>query len=197
MTTSLSNHDPTPGARPSGVSDPAAAAQSIQKMFDAIAPRYDLLKPLLSAGIEMDPNLLIPENNSDGGSHHAGHVRCRDVSTNPIDLPSDCCSGRNGKIDTTAKRETEVAGSAGGSDGYARAACHQLWLLHAGSEKRPYKRLNPGCLKDNRRTTHEGVELADTRRRYPRHGCRGGRDFTTGLNRTAHRRMTGVGSLRD
>ena len=34
--------DPTPGARPSGVSDPADAAQSIQQMFDAIAPRYDL-----------------------------------------------------------------------------------------------------------------------------------------------------------
>ena len=45
-------HDPTPGARPTGVSDPAAAAQSIQQMFDAIAPRYDLLNHLLSAGID-------------------------------------------------------------------------------------------------------------------------------------------------
>jgi demethylmenaquinone methyltransferase/2-methoxy-6-polyprenyl-1,4-benzoquinol methylase len=43
---------PTPGARPSGVSDPAAAAQNIQQMFDAIAPRYDLLNHLLSAGID-------------------------------------------------------------------------------------------------------------------------------------------------
>ena len=43
---------PTPGARPTGVSDPAAAAQSIQQMFDAIAPRYDLLNHLLSAGID-------------------------------------------------------------------------------------------------------------------------------------------------
>ncbi len=48
----LINHDPTPGARPSGVSDPAAAAESIQQMFDAIAPRYDLLNHLLSAGID-------------------------------------------------------------------------------------------------------------------------------------------------
>ena len=48
----LSSHDPTSGARPTGVSDPAAAAQSIQQMFDSIAPRYDLLNHLLSAGID-------------------------------------------------------------------------------------------------------------------------------------------------
>ena len=53
MTTeSLPSHDPTPGARPAGTSDPAAAAQHIQQMFDAIAPRYDLLNHLLSAGID-------------------------------------------------------------------------------------------------------------------------------------------------
>jgi demethylmenaquinone methyltransferase/2-methoxy-6-polyprenyl-1,4-benzoquinol methylase len=43
---------PTPGARPTGVSSPAAAAENIQQMFDAIAPRYDLLNHLLSAGID-------------------------------------------------------------------------------------------------------------------------------------------------
>jgi demethylmenaquinone methyltransferase/2-methoxy-6-polyprenyl-1,4-benzoquinol methylase len=48
----LTEPDPTPGARPTGVSSPAAAAQSIQQMFDAIAPRYDLLNHLLSAGID-------------------------------------------------------------------------------------------------------------------------------------------------
>jgi len=47
-----SQPDPTPGARPTGVSHPAAAAQNIQQMFDAIAPRYDLLNHLLSAGID-------------------------------------------------------------------------------------------------------------------------------------------------
>jgi demethylmenaquinone methyltransferase/2-methoxy-6-polyprenyl-1,4-benzoquinol methylase len=52
MTTSLPDPDPTPGARPAGASDPVAAAQSIQQMFDAIAPRYDLLNHLLSAGID-------------------------------------------------------------------------------------------------------------------------------------------------
>ena len=45
-------HESTPGARPTGVSDPVAAAESIQQMFDAIAPRYDLLNHLLSAGID-------------------------------------------------------------------------------------------------------------------------------------------------
>ena len=52
MTTSLHKPDPTPGARPTGVSDPAAAAEHIQQMFDAIAPRYDLANHLLSAGID-------------------------------------------------------------------------------------------------------------------------------------------------
>ena len=52
MSTPLHSHLPAPGARPTGVSDPAAAAQSIQQMFDAIAPRYDLLNHLLSAGID-------------------------------------------------------------------------------------------------------------------------------------------------
>jgi demethylmenaquinone methyltransferase/2-methoxy-6-polyprenyl-1,4-benzoquinol methylase len=51
-TEQTSEPDPNPGARPTGVSDPAAAAQSIQQMFDAIAPRYDLLNHLLSAGID-------------------------------------------------------------------------------------------------------------------------------------------------
>ena len=52
MSMAFPEHDPTPGARPTGVSDPAAAAQNIQQMFDAIAPRYDLLNHLLSAGID-------------------------------------------------------------------------------------------------------------------------------------------------
>jgi demethylmenaquinone methyltransferase/2-methoxy-6-polyprenyl-1,4-benzoquinol methylase len=45
-------HEDTPGARPSGASDPAAAAEQIQQMFNAIAPRYDLANHLLSAGID-------------------------------------------------------------------------------------------------------------------------------------------------
>jgi demethylmenaquinone methyltransferase/2-methoxy-6-polyprenyl-1,4-benzoquinol methylase len=52
MSSALHSPDPTPGARPTGVSDPTAAAASIQQMFDAIAPRYDLLNHLLSAGID-------------------------------------------------------------------------------------------------------------------------------------------------
>ncbi len=52
MSAALPEHDPTPGARPTGISDPAAAAQSIQQMFDTIAPRYDLANHLLSLGID-------------------------------------------------------------------------------------------------------------------------------------------------
>ena len=50
--TTKSQSEPDLGARPTGVSDPAAAAQNIQQMFDTIAPRYDLLNHMLSAGID-------------------------------------------------------------------------------------------------------------------------------------------------
>jgi demethylmenaquinone methyltransferase/2-methoxy-6-polyprenyl-1,4-benzoquinol methylase len=48
----IPGQDPNPGARPGGVTDPAAAAEKIQQMFDSIAPRYDLLNHLLSLGID-------------------------------------------------------------------------------------------------------------------------------------------------
>ena len=42
----------TTGAKPIGAEDEASAAQAVRQMFDAIAPRYDLLNHLLSAGID-------------------------------------------------------------------------------------------------------------------------------------------------
>jgi demethylmenaquinone methyltransferase/2-methoxy-6-polyprenyl-1,4-benzoquinol methylase len=43
---------PSPGARPEGVDDEVAAAQTVRAMFDSIAPRYDLLNHVLSANID-------------------------------------------------------------------------------------------------------------------------------------------------
>jgi demethylmenaquinone methyltransferase/2-methoxy-6-polyprenyl-1,4-benzoquinol methylase len=43
---------PSTGARPAGSEDEAAAAQDVRRMFDSIAPRYDLLNHLLSANID-------------------------------------------------------------------------------------------------------------------------------------------------
>lgn len=40
------------GARPAGAIDEASAAQAVQRMFDSIAPSYDLLNHLLSANID-------------------------------------------------------------------------------------------------------------------------------------------------
>jgi len=40
------------GARPVGAQDEAGAAQSVQQMFNSIAPRYDLLNHVLSANID-------------------------------------------------------------------------------------------------------------------------------------------------
>lgn len=44
--------DPVPGARPVGVKDANAAAENIQRMFDAIAPTYDRANHLLSFGLD-------------------------------------------------------------------------------------------------------------------------------------------------
>jgi demethylmenaquinone methyltransferase / 2-methoxy-6-polyprenyl-1,4-benzoquinol methylase len=49
---SESNSPPPPGARPTGTTTPADAAQNIQQMFDTIAPTYDRANHLLSAGID-------------------------------------------------------------------------------------------------------------------------------------------------
>lgn len=43
---------PTSGAKPIGAEDEASAAQSVQQMFNSIAPRYDLLNHVLSANID-------------------------------------------------------------------------------------------------------------------------------------------------
>lgn len=42
----------TPGARPVGVTSPAAAAENIRRMFDTIAPTYDRANHLLSFGLD-------------------------------------------------------------------------------------------------------------------------------------------------
>jgi len=43
---------PAIGARPTGESDEADAALAVRRMFDSIAPRYDLLNHLLSANVD-------------------------------------------------------------------------------------------------------------------------------------------------
>jgi demethylmenaquinone methyltransferase/2-methoxy-6-polyprenyl-1,4-benzoquinol methylase len=48
----LPEHERSTGARPVGVTDEQAAAANVQQMFDTIAPRYDLLNHVLSAGID-------------------------------------------------------------------------------------------------------------------------------------------------
>jgi demethylmenaquinone methyltransferase/2-methoxy-6-polyprenyl-1,4-benzoquinol methylase len=44
--------DPTPGARPPGITSPDEAAQNIQQMFSTIAPTYDRANHILSAGLD-------------------------------------------------------------------------------------------------------------------------------------------------
>ncbi|MGH9606198.1 MAG: ubiquinone/menaquinone biosynthesis methyltransferase [Terracidiphilus sp.] len=43
---------PATGAKPPGAEDESQAAQSVRRMFDSIAPRYDLLNHVLSANVD-------------------------------------------------------------------------------------------------------------------------------------------------
>jgi demethylmenaquinone methyltransferase/2-methoxy-6-polyprenyl-1,4-benzoquinol methylase len=45
-------HQSSTGARPIGATDESTAAANVQQMFDTIAPRYDLINHVLSAGID-------------------------------------------------------------------------------------------------------------------------------------------------
>jgi demethylmenaquinone methyltransferase / 2-methoxy-6-polyprenyl-1,4-benzoquinol methylase len=48
----LPNTIPNAGSRPAGADEEAASAQAVREMFDAIAPRYDLLNHVLSCNID-------------------------------------------------------------------------------------------------------------------------------------------------
>ena len=45
-------HEIVTGARPVGTGDEAGAATAVQQMFDTIAPKYDVLNHVLSAGVD-------------------------------------------------------------------------------------------------------------------------------------------------
>jgi demethylmenaquinone methyltransferase/2-methoxy-6-polyprenyl-1,4-benzoquinol methylase len=50
--TKPADHEVSTGARPQGAGDERAAAQSVQAMFDTIAPTYDRANHVLSAGLD-------------------------------------------------------------------------------------------------------------------------------------------------
>jgi demethylmenaquinone methyltransferase/2-methoxy-6-polyprenyl-1,4-benzoquinol methylase len=52
MAQRVREHELSTGARPVGATTEESAAANVQQMFDAIAPRYDLLNHLLSMGLD-------------------------------------------------------------------------------------------------------------------------------------------------
>ena len=92
-------HELTSGARPVGTADEAAAASAVQEMFDTIAPRYDLLNHMLSAGI-------------DRWWWKRAARSFREVLRRPESVVLDLCCGTGDMALALARYRPEDAGSA-------------------------------------------------------------------------------------
>src|SRR6201984_3889878 len=92
------------GAAPEGAQDPASAARAVQKMFSAIAPRYDLLNHILSFNIDR----LLWRRAARTFASILGRPEAR-----VLDL---CCG--TGDMAFALRREAGAAGGGGGGGGF-------------------------------------------------------------------------------
>ena len=97
------NPMPASGARPIGVQDESDAAEAVQQMFDAIAPRYDLLNHVLSANI-------------DRLWWRRTALQFRSVLANPDSAILDICCGTGDLTMALLKRRPENARPIAGAD---------------------------------------------------------------------------------
>ena len=106
MTSSHPNsleHKSSTGARPTGASTEQAAATGVQKMFDSIAPRYDLLNHLLSMGLDRRWWARTARN-------------FREVLARPDAIVMDLCCGTGDMTFALHKRMKGTSGKLVGAD---------------------------------------------------------------------------------
>ena len=172
---------PTTGAKPIGAQDESHAAEAVQQMFNAIAPRYDLLNHVLSANIDRlwwrrtasrfqtvlaNPNAAVLDICCGTGDLTMALLKHRPSAARPI-LAADFAHGmlRRGAHKFSATKPNRSVAIALEADALhlplrsaiARSDCHLVRLSQSG-QLRSWAARVPSRTETGRPTRHPRVQ---------------------------------------